>query len=265
MRRHIHTVTLVLSSLGGAVGSVMAAVLISFALLDIYFEGWPREFYAVIYFALSLMCFLSDYQGVTPKHFSRTVGVLCFLASGVSASIGTILVMGGFFARVLSLTFLGLVLGLTLVLSILLLAWTCNELRKDCCSPKGPNARDVLPREDDNTATLRVLWLCVTAVSEGLFFGLVTGLLEHDKYKKHERPHVFELPNAQPKVVLPVAALLGAVAGFQLERIRQDSLNLYAALENDGEFEGSVLDDTLLFDEDKMPGNFKHGLLDLES
>lgn len=233
MRKRRQNFTLLFATVGGAIGSIASAVLISFALLDIYFEKWARTFYAIIFLCCSVMCFLSGPE-LAPKPFSRALGGLCVIASSMSACM-RFLKDGGFVARVTSFSFLGLVLSLTLVLSIMLLGLVWVELVKDCGCTRA--SQDSRPSDSSTTATLRLLWLCVAAVTEGLFFGLVTGLLE----TKQKRPHILALPRADPFVVLPVAALLGALAGFQLERLRQDSFNLYSALENDGELVGNTL------------------------
>lgn len=203
----------------GATLSALAAMLISFALLDIAVESWARNFYGGVYLAgAAVFLWLDDDSLLRP--YRLTLAVL-FGATGL-VSLALHWSLGGansvpLFVRVAMFSLVGMSLCLSVVLSCFFLAWVVVE---HSCGPE--RSRDI---HEALLSPERAVWVCFVALAEGIYFGLIFGMLEQTGNRD------FVLPHDDSEFALPVAALLGSLAGGRIECLRQAHENCYATIQ----------------------------------
>lgn len=217
-----------LAAIVGAALSFLAAQLIAFALLDIIFQNWARLFYAAVYLAgAGILFWLDDdmlmkvYRVPLASIFGAT-GVIC-LGLVYTLQPGSPVPM---LARAAMFAFVGMTLCISVVLSCFVIAYMVLETS---CQ-HGDWLLDAL------SSPGRIVWICIVALLEGIYFGLVLGVLEH---RDHRHRYV-RLPKADMELALPMAALLGGIAGARIEWLRQACSNHYITLQGapcDGEDE----------------------------
>lgn len=171
----------------------------------------------MVYFAAALVIIaLGEDVEATVR---RPLAALALLAGGLSLSLHQILLAQVPVAlKVAVYSLLGLSLCLTCVLSCLTLIHVCSAM---ICGFKGVAMI--------STSGLQMLWLVGTAAVQGVFYGVVFGLLEATE--KH--PRIADLPRADRRVVLPAAALLGGLVGVRVELLRLSMANPYTSVDEE--------------------------------
>lgn len=209
-----------LAAVIGAVLSVVAAELIAFALLDIALQNWARLFYAGVYLAgAGVLLWLDDEMLMKVYRFSlaglfAVTGATCLLLmySLEPKSLVPRIVRVAMFALV----------GMTLCISVVLSCFILGYGIVEWCCQRGHVIQEALASPG------RTVWICLVALLEGIYFGFVLGVLEH---RDRSRPKVFRLPHSDTELALPIAALLGGLAGARIEWQRQaSSENYYATI-----------------------------------
>lgn len=202
------------SAAAGAAASIVSAVLIAYAIVDIERRLWSQWLYTVVY-ALS-GCIFGGRAGAEflPDPSVRRVVVGLCLLTAVLAHEAPVLSTLPRPLRVLGLAAIGTGLGASLLLSTLVIMRLALEVRG--ILPEG------LSVEEGPLNTKQLLLLCLCALAEGAYFGLAIGLLEEGR----PLPYV-ALPHEAPTVVFTSAAALGAACGAGLERLRQSEDHAY--------------------------------------
>lgn len=202
------------SAVVGAAASILSAVLIAYAIVDIERRLWSQRLYTAVY-ALSSIVFggRAGTEFLPDPSVRRIVVGLCLMVAVLSHEAPR-LEGAPRPIRILGLAALGTGLGASLLLSTLVILRLVLEMRE--VLPEG------LSVEEGPLNTKQLLLLCLCALIEGGYFGLAIGLLEGG----HPLPYV-ALPHEAPTVVFTSAAALGAAVGAALESLRQHEDKAY--------------------------------------
>jgi len=192
------------SAVIGALASVVNAVLVQYALLDIAFESWAAWYYAVLFLLIAIFVYIGG-DKVMPPRYTQIYVIFFVISSLLCLCLGYSL-GAGFVLRLLAFSFLGTTLSYTLVASIMVLFSVWSTF----ISPDVEQR--VQPVSESQIAAKRLLWLTVIGLVEGAFFGSVIALLETSN-----RPHVFHMPHADMGMTLPLTCIIGALAGWCLQ------------------------------------------------
>lgn len=209
---------MVASAIAGSVASMLSAVLVAYAILDIEHRVWSQWLYTVVYAFSGVVFGSSAGAEFLPDPVVRHwVVFLCFLTSGLSYKAPYLVLTASRPWRIAGLTALGTGLGSSLLLSALVIMRVFLET-----GGLQSQVKEDLALESGMLNAQQLFVLSMVALIEGGYFGLAIGMTEGGRSMR-----IIVLPHEAPHLVYPMAALVGAICGAAVERLRQHTDTAY--------------------------------------
>lgn len=198
-----------LSGAAGAVTSVVAAFLVTCALLDIERFIWAQWLYTAAHGMAVVLLASPEGREVVPDFIVRIPLMLLCAATSVLSFSASRFTTASQQVRVVVFGIMGTGQSTSLVFSSMIF------LRLSTDYSRGELSRGELTKGLVTPQQLAAVSVC--ALVGGAYFGIALGFLEKDGHRR------LALPHEEPGVVLPVAALLGGLCGLCVEHSRQVS------------------------------------------